>query len=146
MAYWTPKNVNPLQNEAPRVAVGHGRAVHGGRMEQPSEHARTYTGQDMDMGTLPHPTAAHCGAATASTNHTVAAAAAAAAAAATAATAAIAAIAARRCRCCQPVVVGRGGSCRPNTVHSAKQRVLLDATRIEGPIFFAPLGPPQADR
>ena len=49
MAYWTPQNANPLQNEAPRVAVGHGRAVHGGRMEQPSEHARTYTGQDMDM-------------------------------------------------------------------------------------------------
>ena len=60
--------------------------------------------------------------------------------------AATAAIAARRCRCCQPVVVGRGGSRRPNTVHSAKQRVLLDATRIEGPNFFAPLGPPQADR
>ena len=28
LAYWTPKNVNPLQNEAPRVAVGHG--MHGG--------------------------------------------------------------------------------------------------------------------
>ena len=49
MAYWTPQNANPLQKEAPRVAVGHGHAVHGGRMEQPSEHARTYTGQDMDM-------------------------------------------------------------------------------------------------
>ena len=108
-------------------------------MEQPSEHARTYTGQDMDMARyhIPQP---HCGAATASTNHTVAA------AAAAAATAAIAATAARRYRCCQPVVVGRGGSRRPNTVHSAKQRVLLDATRIEGPNFFAPLGPPQADR
>ena len=88
----------------------------------------------MDMARYHIQQPLHCGAATASTNHTVAAA------------AAIAATAARRCRCCQPLVVGRGGSRRPNTVHSAKQRVLLVATRIEGPIFSAPLGPPQADR
>ena len=121
-----------------------GTAVHGGRMEQPSEHARTYTGQDMDMARyhIPQP---HCGAATASTNHCrcrrcrcchwpTAATARRAAAPATAA------------RCCQSLVAGRGGSRRPNTVHSAKQRVLLDATRSEAPVFFAPIGPPQADR
>ena len=59
MAYWTPKNVNPLQNEAPRVAVG---AVGHGRAWGPHGTAeRTCTdihGTGHGHGTLPHPTAA----------------------------------------------------------------------------------------
>ena len=118
-----------------------GTAVHGGRMEQPSEHARTYTGQDMDMARyhIPQP---HCGAATASTNH----------------------CRCRRCRCCHCC---HCSSCRcschccsllPVTRRwkrrksSAKHGPLRVATSIarcfaeRGPNFSAPIGPPQADR
>ena len=143
-----PKNVNPLQNEATRASRS-GTAVHGawgGRMEQPSEHARTYTGQDMDMARYHIPQPLHCGAATASTNH----------------------CRCRRCRCCHCChsCSSRRCSCHccsllpllPVTRRwkrrksSAKHGPLRVATSIarcyadRGHNFFAPLGPPQADR